>query len=129
MPGKGYSFFIMSYNRSPIGKCLLKIINQTFPLLLENITYSFPITLLVYISLYRVMKTNAIFLAIGVAAVLAVIIAPALVVSASAAIRDVCEKNGSIKEGECKGNTDKNGKDDERVNNNDFAPPGQNKDD
>jgi hypothetical protein len=71
----------------------------------------------------------AIFLAVGVAAVLAVIIAPALVVSASAAIRDVSEKNGSIKEGECKGNTDKNGKDDERVNNNDFAPPGQNKDD
>jgi hypothetical protein len=75
------------------------------------------------------MKTSAMFLAIGVAAVLAVIIAPSLTVSASAAIRDVCEKNGQIKEGECNGNTAKNGKDDERVNNNDFAPPGQNRED
>jgi hypothetical protein len=75
------------------------------------------------------MKTSAMLLAVGVAAILTVVTAPLLVHSASAAIRDVCEKNDNIKEGECKGNTDQNGKDDQRVNNNDFAPPGQNKDD
>jgi hypothetical protein len=74
------------------------------------------------------MKTSAILIAVGVAAILAVVITPTLVNSASAAIRDVCEKNGRISEGECKGNTDKNGKDDQRVNNNDFPPPGQNRD-
>jgi hypothetical protein len=66
------------------------------------------------------------FLAIGFAAVLAVVIAPALVESASAAIRDVCEKNGKIREGECTGNTDSNGKDDVRVNPANKAPHGQN---
>lgn len=66
------------------------------------------------------------FLAIGFAAVLAVVIAPALVESASAAIRDVCEKNDRVSEGECTGNTDKNGKDDVAVNPANKAPPGQN---
>lgn len=94
MPGKSYSFFVMSYNRSPIGKCLLKIINQTFPFLLGNISYSFPITLLVYISLYRVMKTNAIFLAIGVAAVLAVALAPSVGNVASAEKTVECTNGG-----------------------------------
>jgi hypothetical protein len=95
---------------------------------MENISVSFPITLLSYIIQNLAMKRSAI-LAVGVVAILAVVIAPALVESASAAIRDVCEKNDNIKEGECKGNTDQNGKDDQRVNNNDFPPPGQNKDD
>lgn len=53
-------------------------------------------------------------------------IAPALVESASAAIRDVCEKNDRVSEGECTGNTDKNGKDDVAVNPANKAPPGQN---
>lgn len=74
------------------------------------------------------MKTSAIFLAIGVAAVLAVVISPVLIESASAAIREVCEKNGNIREGECNGNVEKNGKKDLNVNNNNFPPPGQNRD-
>jgi hypothetical protein len=73
------------------------------------------------------MRTTGSLLVV-VAGVLAVVISPALVESASAAIRDVCEKNGNIKEGECKGNTLQNGKDDQRVNNNNFPPPGQNRD-
>jgi hypothetical protein len=72
------------------------------------------------------MNKSSIFLAIGVAAVLAVVIAPAVVESASAAIRDACEKNGRISEGGCEGNTAKNGKDDVRVNPANKAPPGQN---
>jgi hypothetical protein len=75
------------------------------------------------------MKTSGIFLAIGVAAILAVVIAPALIESASAAIRDACEKNGRTSDGECKGNTEKNGKDDVRLNPADKAPPGQQDDD
>jgi hypothetical protein len=74
------------------------------------------------------MKTSAMLLAVCVAAVLTVVIVPALIESASAAIREVCEKNGNIQEGECKGNTDRNGKDDQNVNNNNFPPPGQNRD-
>lgn len=72
------------------------------------------------------MNKSSIFLAIGVAAVLAVVIAPAVVESASAAIRDACEKNGRTNDGGCTGNTDKNGKDDVRLNPADKKPPGQN---
>jgi hypothetical protein len=89
----------------------------------------FPLTILSYIYLYSVMRTTNIFLAVGVAAILAVVIAPALVESATAAIRDACEKNDNIRDGECKGNTDQNGKDDVRLNPADKAPPGQNDDD
>jgi hypothetical protein len=71
------------------------------------------------------MKTSAIFLAIGIVAVMAVAIVPALTGTASAAIRDACEKNDNIRDGECNGNTDKNGKDDVRLNPADKAPPGQ----
>lgn len=74
------------------------------------------------------MNSRTIFLVIGFAAVLAVVIAPALVESASAAIRDACEKNGQTRDGSCKGNTDKNGKDDVRLNPANKKPPGQNKD-
>jgi hypothetical protein len=95
---------------------------------MENISVYFPIIHLSYIIQNLAMKRSAILLAVGVAAALAVVIAPALVESASAAIRDVCVKNDNIREGECKGNTDQNGKDDQRVNNNNFAPPGQNRD-
>ena len=52
-------------------------------------------------------NTNAIFLAIGIAAVLAIVVAPAMIESASAAIRDACEKNDRISEGDCEGNTAK----------------------
>jgi hypothetical protein len=72
------------------------------------------------------INKSSIFLAIYVAAVLAVLIAPAVVESASAAIRNACEKNGRISEGDCEGNTAKNGKDDVRLNPADKAPPGQN---
>jgi hypothetical protein len=95
---------------------------------MENNSVFFPVKLLAYIIQNLAMKRSAILLVVGVAAALAVVIAPALVESASAAIRDVCEKNDNIREGECKGNTDRNGKDDQRVNNNDFPPPGQNRD-
>ena len=71
-------------------------------------------------------NTNAIFLAIGIAAVLAIVVAPAMIESASAAIRDACEKNGRTSDGGCEGNTAKNGKDDVRLNPADKAPPGQN---
>jgi uncharacterized membrane protein len=71
------------------------------------------------------MKTSAILLAIGIVAVMAAAIVPALTGTASAAIRDACEKNGNIRDGECNGNTDKNGKDDVRLNPADKAPPGQ----
>ena len=71
-------------------------------------------------------NTNAIFLAIGIAAVLAIVVAPAMIESASAAIRDACEKNGRVSDGDCEGNTEKNGKDDVRLNPADKAPPGQN---
>jgi hypothetical protein len=60
------------------------------------------------------------------AAALAVVLAPSLVAPASAAIRDVCEKNGRISEGSCEGNTAKNGKDDIAVNPANKAPLGQN---
>lgn len=72
------------------------------------------------------MNKSSIFLAIGLAAVLAVVVAPAVVDSASAAIRDACQKNGRTSDGGCTGNTDKNGKDDVRLNPADKAPPGQN---
>ena len=49
-----------------------------------------------------------------------------MIESASAAIRDACEKNGRISDGDCEGNTAKNGKDDVRLNPADKAPPGQN---
>ena len=71
-------------------------------------------------------NTNAIFLAIGIAAVLAIVVAPAMIESASAAIRDACEKNGRTSDGGCEGNTAKNGKDDVRLNPANKAPPGQN---
>jgi hypothetical protein len=71
-------------------------------------------------------NTNAIFVVIGIAAVLAIVVAPAMIESASAAIRDACEKNGRISDGDCEGNTAKNGKDDVRLNPADKAPPGQN---
>jgi hypothetical protein len=71
-------------------------------------------------------NTNAIYLAIGIVAVLAIVVAPAMIESASAAIRDACEKNGRISDGDCEGNTEKNGKDDVRLNPADKAPPGQN---
>jgi hypothetical protein len=35
-----------------------------------------------------------------------------MIESASAAIRDACEKNGRVSDGDCEGNTEKNGKDD-----------------
>ena len=71
-------------------------------------------------------NTNAIFLAIGIAAVLAIVVAPAMIESASAAIRDACEKNGRVSDGDCEGNTAKNGKEDVRLNPANKAPPGQN---
>jgi hypothetical protein len=71
-------------------------------------------------------NTNAIFLAIGIAAVLAIVVAPAMIESASAAIRDACQKNGRTSDGDCEGNTAKNGKEDVRLNPANKAPPGQN---
>jgi len=71
-------------------------------------------------------NTNTIFLAIGIAAVLAIVVAPALIELASAAIRDACIKNDRISEGDCEGNTAKNGKSDVRLDPADKAPPGQN---
>ena len=69
-------------------------------------------------------KTTIVFVTLAAAA-LAVVLAPSLVTPASAAIRDACEKNGRISEGGCNGNTDKNGKDDVRLNPADKQPPGQ----
>ena len=62
-----------------------------------------------------------------VAILVAAAITPTLMTPASAAIRDACEKNGRISEGECTGNTDRNKKDDVRLNPANKAPPGQNR--
>ena len=52
-------------------------------------------------------------------AILSVALAPMVTNDASAKIREGCEKNGDVKEGSCRGNTDKNGKDDVCINPND----------
>jgi hypothetical protein len=85
---------IVSLYQSPLRKYLLKIINETPPLLHENISYSFPITFLSYSFLNGVMNKNAIFLAIGFAAVLAFALAPSLGSDASAVKTQRCTNGG-----------------------------------
>jgi hypothetical protein len=73
------------------------------------------------------MNTKTVFLTVGIAAILALVIAPALIFeTASAAIRDACTKNDRTTDGGCTGNTDQNGKTNVRLNPADQAPPGQN---
>jgi hypothetical protein len=45
------------------------------------------------------MNTKTTLIFVTLAAALAVVLAPSLVAPASAAIRDICEKNGRISEG------------------------------
>jgi hypothetical protein len=73
------------------------------------------------------MNSKTTFAIIVTVAILAAAITPTLLTPASAAIRDACEKNDRISEGECKGNSPTNGKDDVRLNPADKAPAGQNK--
>lgn len=74
------------------------------------------------------MKSNTTLAIFAVLAATALLGATAtnMIIPADAAIRDACEKNGKISEGGCEGNTDKNGKDDVRLNPANKAPPGQN---
>jgi hypothetical protein len=63
---------------------------------------------------------------IAAVAILAAAITPTLMTSASAqGIRDGCVKNNRISEGDCEGNTEKNGKTDARLNPANKLPPGQ----
>ena len=71
------------------------------------------------------MNSKTTFAIIVTVAILAAAITPTFLTPASAAIRDACEKNGRISEGGCTGNTDRNGKDDVRLNPANKAPPGQ----
>jgi uncharacterized membrane protein len=72
------------------------------------------------------MNTKTTFAIIATVAILAAAITPTLMTDASAAIRDACQKNGRTSDGECTGNTDRNGKNDVRLNPANKAPPGQN---
>ena len=75
-----------------------------------------------------VMNTKTTFAIIATVAILvAAAITPTLMTPASAAIRDACQKNDRTSDGECTGNTDRNGKDDVRLNPANKAPAGQNK--
>ena len=61
--------------------------------------------------LYKIVIAIVIF-----SALLSVALAPMVTNEASARISEGCKKNDNVKEGSCKGNTDKNGKDDVCVN-------------
>jgi hypothetical protein len=61
--------------------------------------------------IYKIIIASVIF-----SALLSVALAPLVTNQASARISEGCEKNGNVKEGSCKGNTDKNGKDDVCIN-------------
>jgi hypothetical protein len=61
--------------------------------------------------IYKIIIASVIF-----SALLSVALAPLVTNQASARISEGCEKNGDVKEGSCKGNTDKNGKDDVCIN-------------
>ena len=62
------------------------------------------------------MISKIIIASVVFSAQLSVALAPLVTNQASAKISQGCEKNGNVKEGSCKGNTDKNGKDDVCIN-------------
>jgi hypothetical protein len=62
------------------------------------------------------MISKIIIATVVFSALLSAALAPMVTNEASARISEGCEKNGNVKEGSCKGNTDKNGKDDVCVN-------------
>jgi hypothetical protein len=62
------------------------------------------------------MISKIIIASVIFSALLSVALAPLVTNQASARISEGCEKNGNVKEGSCKGNTDKNGKDDVCIN-------------
>ena len=86
---------------------------------MENNSVAFPITLLSYIFQNLAMKTSALLLAVGIAAVLALVIAPSLGSDASARKTVECS-NGGGHDKECGSppakNTDCSNPDDKEVN-------------